>query len=114
MFRIKIIHFFVAQGISSKLKIDTMVQNGRNDISYNYTPNTTGQQFVTNFTKPFITSESGDGTIKTHLAFFSAQSNLVWKFPKKFIVETGLKTTITGFKNNTDYFNMDKWRKNER
>ena len=80
---------FLAQGISSKLKIDTIGSEWTNDVSYNYTPNTTSQQFVTNFTKPFITSASGDGYLKTHLGFFSAQSNLVLKFPKKFIVETG-------------------------
>ena len=96
---------FLSQGISSKLKIDSIGSEWTNDISYNYTPNTTSQEFITNFTKPFITSASGDGTIKTNLGFFSAQSNLVWKFPKKFTIETGLKTTITGFKNNTDYFN---------
>ncbi len=98
--------FYVAQGISSKLKIDSTGSEWTNDISYNYTPNTTGQQFITNFTKPFVTSESGDGSIKTNLAFFSAKSDLAWKFTKKFIVEAGLKTTITGFKNNTSYFNM--------
>jgi iron complex outermembrane receptor protein len=98
--------FFLSQGISSKLKIDTTGSEWTNDISYNYTPNTTSQQFITNFTKPFIASALGDGYIKTHLGFFSAQSNLVWKFPKKFTVETGLKSTITGFKNSTDYFNI--------
>ena len=99
--------FFLSQGISSKLKMDSLGSEWTNDISYNYTPTTNNQQFITNFTKPFITSVSGDGYLKTNLGFFSAQSNLVWKFPKKFTVETGLKTTITGFKNNTDYFNVD-------
>ncbi|MEP6926579.1 MAG: outer membrane beta-barrel protein [Ginsengibacter sp.] len=98
--------FFLSQGISSKLKIDSLGSEWTNDVSYNYTPNNTSQLFITNFTKPFIASASGDGYIKTHLDFFSAQSNLVWKFPKKFTIETGLKTTNTGFKNNTDYFNM--------
>ncbi|MEO8764598.1 MAG: outer membrane beta-barrel protein [Ginsengibacter sp.] len=98
---------FLSQGISSKLKIDSIGSEWTNDISYNYSPNTTGQLFITNFTKPFITSASGDGNIKTHLDFFSAQSNLVWKFPKKLTLETGLKTTITGFKNNTAYYSMN-------
>jgi hypothetical protein len=98
--------FFLSQGISSKLKIDSLGSEWTNDISYNYTHGTTGQQFITNFTKPFITSVSGDGNINTHLGVFSAQSNLLWKFPRKFTVETGLKTTITGFRNSTDYFNM--------
>jgi iron complex outermembrane recepter protein len=97
---------FLSQGVSSKLKIDSTGSEWTNDVSYNYTPNNTGQQFITNFTKPFITSASGDGSIKTRLWFFSAQTNLVLKFSKKFVLESGLKTTLTGFNNGTDYFNM--------
>jgi iron complex outermembrane recepter protein len=97
--------FFLSQGISSKFKIDSSGSEWNNDVSYNYSPNNTGQQFLTSFSSPFIGSASGDGNLQTHLSFFSAQSNLVWKLPKKLTIETGLKTTITRFRNNTAYFN---------
>jgi hypothetical protein len=97
---------FLSQGISSKLSIDSMGSEWTNDISYNYSPNSTDQQFTTNFIKPVIASSSGDGYIRTRPAFFSVQSNLRWKFSKNFTVETGVKTTLTAYKNNTDYFNL--------
>ena len=97
---------FLAQGISSKFNIDTLGSEWTNDISYNYSPNTTAQQFVTNFTIPVSASASGDGDLKTHLHFFSAETNLILKFKKQLILETGLKTTITVFNNNTQYFSQ--------
>ncbi len=96
--------FFLSQGLSSKLSIDSLGSEWTNDISYNYSPNNTKQNFTTNFFVPVVASNRGDGSLKTNLNFFSAQSNLLLKFPKSFLIETGLKTTITNFKNNTDYF----------
>lgn len=95
---------FITQGISSKLSIDSLGSEWTNDISYNYSPNNTNQNFETNFFFPGISPVSGDGSLKTTLHFFSAQSNLTWKFKNSFSIETGVKATMTGFKNNTDYF----------
>ncbi len=96
--------FFLSQGVSSKLAIDSLGSEWTNDISYNYSPNNTDQSFTTNFLIPVLSPGFGDGSLKTKLNFFSAQTNLLLKFPKSFLIETGLKTTITGFKNNTGYF----------
>ncbi|MEO8415677.1 MAG: outer membrane beta-barrel protein, partial [Ginsengibacter sp.] len=97
---------FLSQGISSKLGMDSLGSAWTNDISYNYSPEKTRQQFVTDFTIPAVTTVSGDGNLTTHLNFLSAQSDLVLKFRKQFTLETGLKATATAFKNNTDYFNQ--------
>ena len=99
--------FFLSQGISGKLSIDSLGSEWTNDISYNYSPNKTLQDFTTDFTLPLSATASGDGNLKTNLNFFSAASNLIWKFPKKFTIETGIKTTITDFKNNTNYFRQE-------
>ncbi len=96
--------FFLSQGVSTKLNIDSLGSEWTNDISYNYSPNETTQDFSTFFTLPNSATTSGDGNLKTKLNFFSAASNLLWKFPKKFTVESGLKTTITDFNNNTNYY----------
>ncbi|MEP6582735.1 MAG: outer membrane beta-barrel family protein [Ginsengibacter sp.] len=98
--------FFLSQGVSSKLKIDSLGSEWTNDISYNYSPNNTDQNFTTNFLLPVISSATGDGFLKTNLNFLSAETNLVLKFPANFLLETGLKTTITGFKNSTSYFHI--------
>lgn len=96
--------FFLSQGVSSKLSIDSLGSEWTNDISYNYSPNKTLQAFSTDFTIPVSGSASGNGNLKTNLNFFSAASNLIWKFKKKFTVESGIKTTITDFNNNTQYY----------
>ncbi len=96
--------FFLSQGISAKLRIDSLGSEWTNDISYNYSPNKTLQDFTTNFTLPLSAIASGDGNLKTNLNFVSGESNLTWKFSKSFSIETGIKTTVTDFKNNTSYY----------
>lgn len=98
---------FLSQGISGKLSIDDLGSEWTNDISYNYSPNKTMKDFSTVFTDPFSATSSGNGNLKTGLNFFSAMSNLLWKFPKQLTLETGIKTTLTDFKNNTNYYRND-------
>jgi iron complex outermembrane receptor protein len=97
-------NFNLSQGLSAKYKIDSTGSEWSTDVSYNYSPNTSSQNFVNTFFVPAIPKNGGDGKIKTQLNFFSAQTNLLLKLPKKFTVETGLKTTLVGFNNTTDYF----------
>jgi iron complex outermembrane recepter protein len=96
--------FNVTQGISTKYKIDSAGSEWTNDFSYNYAPNNNSQFFSTNYTIPLSFKTSGDGDIKTTLHFFSGQTNLVYKLPKQLTVETGLKSSIVIFNNNTNYF----------
>lgn len=96
--------FNFSQGASAKYKIDTVGSEWTTDISYNFSPNNSDQAFSTAYIIPAISPTAGDGKIKTHLNFFSAQTNLLYKLPKKIIVETGFKTSIVGFDNTTDYF----------
>ncbi len=98
--------FFLSHDISSKLKIDSLGSEWTNDISYNYSPNNTDQFFSTNFLIPVIAPVKGDGSLKTKLNFLSTETNLILKLEKNFSIEAGLKTTITGFKNNTGYFKV--------
>jgi hypothetical protein len=99
--------FFISQGISSKLTIDSLGSEWTNDISYNFSPNKTLQNFTTNFILPYPVVTSGDGNLQTNLNFFAGASNLVLKFPKKFTLETGVKSTITTFRNNTNYYRRE-------
>ncbi|MDQ2718628.1 MAG: outer membrane beta-barrel protein [Bacteroidota bacterium] len=96
--------FFLSQGITTKLSIDTLGSEWKNDFSYNFSPNKTLQNFTTNFTMPVTAIISGNGDLRTNLNFYSGESNLIWKLRKKITIETGIKTTITEFKNNTNYF----------
>ncbi|MEO6949828.1 MAG: outer membrane beta-barrel protein, partial [Ginsengibacter sp.] len=96
--------FFLSQGVSGKYSIDSLGSEWTNDISFNFSPNKTIQNFSTDFTLPALAASLGEGNLKTDLRFFSVASNLLWKFPRKYTIETGIKSTITDFKNNTQYF----------
>lgn len=97
-------NFNLSQGVNAKYKIDSAGSEWTTDISYNYSPSTSNQTFTTSFLLPAISPMGGDGKIKTGLNFYSAQTNLLYKLPKKFTVETGLKVSNVSFNNTTDYF----------
>jgi hypothetical protein len=97
-------NFNLSQGVTAKYKIDSAGSEWSTDISYNYSPTNSNQGFTSTFIFPVFPTSSGDGKIKTHLNFFSAQTNLLYKLPKKLTIETGLKTSIVGFTNTSDYF----------
>ncbi len=99
-------NFHISQGLSLKNKIDSAGSEWSTDLSYNYSPNTSNQNFSTAFTIPAVGTFSGDGKIKTQLHFFSAQTNLLLKL-KKFTFETGLKTSFVDFNNTTNYFRQN-------
>ena len=62
------------------------------DLSFNYSPNETSQVF-----------SQGEGMIDNQLRFYSIQSNLLKKLPRQVTVETGFKSTLVNFDNETDY-----------
>ena len=99
--------FFLSQGISGKYSIDSLGSEWTNDISFNYSPNKTYQNFSTDFILPAFASNFGEGNLKTDLNFLSISSNLLWKFKNKYTIETGVKSTVTDFKNNTEYFQKE-------
>ena len=109
--------FHVSQSFSLKAKLDTIGSEWTTDLSHTYAPNNLEQQLHTSFFAPVFFESSSDGDIQNRLQFFSAQSNLVKKLPRKFTVESGIKTTQVLFRNSTDYFRQyanDRIRDNSR
>ncbi len=94
----------INQSVSAKFKIDSLGSEWGTDISYTYAPNNTDQLFTTSFLLPLFPQIGGDGEIDNTLHFFSAQTNLQKKLPKKLTLETGLKSTNVRFNSSTDYF----------
>ena len=94
----------LSQSLSAKYKWDSAGSEWSTDISYTYAPSDNSQDFSTQFFKPTIPTSGGDGDIGSSLHFISAQSNILWKLPKKFIIETGAKSTYVYFNNDADYF----------
>ncbi len=97
-------NFNVSQGASANYKLDSLGSEWRSDLSFNYSPNNSNQEFATAFYEPQSFTRSGDGDIKTDLKFFSAQTSLLYKFSESFNIETGLKSTNVTFYNSTQYF----------
>ncbi|MEO7802178.1 MAG: outer membrane beta-barrel family protein [Ginsengibacter sp.] len=96
--------FNINQGASANYKLDSLGSEWKSDVSFNYAPNNTNQEFSTAFYAPQNFIRVGDGKISTDLTFVSLQSNLLYKFSKSFSVETGLKSTSVSFGNSTQYF----------
>ena len=97
-------NFNLSQGVTAKYKIDSTGSEWSTDISYNYSPTNSDQTFVSTFIFPVFPTSGGDGKLKTQLNFFSVQTNLLYKLLKKLTIETGVKTSIVGFNNTSDYF----------
>ena len=96
----------ISQSISAKMKIDSLGSEWTTDLSYTGSPGNTNQDFATSFSLPVRTPFAGDGDIKTKFHFVSASTNLIYKLPKKFTVEAGLKSTFINFKNNSNFFSQ--------
>src|SRR5215203_4995478 len=88
-------NYNITQGANLKYKLDSLGSEWTTDLSFTYSPNNSDQFFT-----------SGDGTFDNRLRFLSVQSNLLKKFPKKLIVETGVKSTNVWFNNHTDYYRV--------
>ncbi|GEO07774.1 outer membrane beta-barrel protein [Segetibacter aerophilus] len=94
----------LSQSISTKFKIDSAGSEWTNDLSYTANPNTSSQNFNTGFIIPSRSPSAGNGDVNTKFNFLSLASNVLFKLPKKIVVETGFKSTLIGFKNNAEYF----------
>lgn len=94
----------ITQSINSKYKLDADGSEWSTDLSFTYSPNNTDQVFQTAFFVPALPTTHGDGAIENKLRFFSAQTNVLKKLPKKIIVEGGMKSTNVFFDNSTNYF----------
>ena len=96
--------FIGNQGFSSKYKIDTIGSEWTTDISYNYSKSKSDQGYINTFYSPSSKSINGKGDIDNIRNVFTAQTDLKWKLPKKFVIETGLKSSFLKFNSNTEYF----------
>ncbi len=98
-------NLFANQSAQLKYKIDTLGSEWTVDASYNFTDYKGTQDFDIEFVKP--SSEQtigGDGNIDNRRHFFFAQTDLRYKFPNKFTLETGLKSAVQSFNSATNYF----------
>jgi len=96
--------FILNNGISTIYKIDSLGSEWTNDISFTYAHNQADQVFNTQYFLPSILPDAGDGNSDNKRYFLIAQTDLKWKFPKKYTLETGVKTSVLNYKSITNYF----------
>jgi iron complex outermembrane receptor protein len=102
-------YFNINQGFSAKYKIDSAGSEWTSDLSFTWAPSKTNQELSTQFVLPSVFSAQGKGVIDNNLRFFSAQTNLVKKLPRKLTLEGGLKTTAVSFDNTTTYTRINAY-----
>jgi hypothetical protein len=96
--------FIFTNGVATKYKIDSLGSEWTNDFSFTYAHNKSDQLFNTTFYTPFIGVTGGDGNSDNKRNFFTGQTDLKWRLPKKYVIEMGLKTSVLRFTSITDYF----------
>ena len=94
----------INQSLSALYKIDTSGSEWNTDLSYTYSNNNSTQFFTAYYTFPASYTTSGDGDIGNNRDFINFKSDLKWKLPKKFTLESGLKSTLLLYKSETNYF----------
>lgn len=95
---------FLSNNISSKYKIDSLGSEWTTKLSYNYHKNNNNQDYINNSYLPIKPPTLGDGKNVNNKNVYTAQTDLVYKIPKLFNIEVGLKTTISNSKNSANYF----------
>ena len=97
-----------SQDVTAKFKVDTLGSEWITMLSYNFSKNNVGQDFSSNFIKPFTKTFLGDGQIDNTRHFLNAQTDLTLKLKYGITFETGLKAGIQRFDNQTQYFNVSQ------
>lgn len=87
-------------------RIDTTGSQWDNDFSYTYTRNNSDQVYSSVYYFPFPFSNDGDGSGVSDRNYFTARSDLKLKMQRRFVLETGVKTSLLDFKNVAEYFNQ--------
>jgi iron complex outermembrane receptor protein len=98
--------FSFNQDLSAKYKIDSIGSEFTTEVSYSFFQNNGTQLFSTQFLKPPKPTTGGDGNINSQRHFFTARTDLKYQFPHKLLIETGLKTSIQRFTNDTEFFSQ--------
>ncbi|MBS1919078.1 MAG: outer membrane beta-barrel protein [Bacteroidetes bacterium] len=94
----------ISNGVDGKMKVDTLGSEWDNTIFYSYAYNPASQLFSTDYTYPSIPATGGDGAEMNKRNYFYLTSDLKLKTKKRFIFESGIKSSYHQFENNTNYF----------
>ena len=89
---------------SAKYKIDTSGSEWTNNIEYSYFQYQNNQNYRNNYAIPVRPAIIGDGLLNNKKNIFSFQSDLTYKLPRKYTLETGIKLSISNSNNRANYY----------
>ncbi len=93
----------IGDGVTFKLKIDSLGSDWSNDFYFNYTHGKTGQDYLTSFISPAIPSVGGAGDNETARSLFVYTNDLKLKLKQRLTVEAGIKSSLLGFNSDALY-----------
>lgn len=93
----------IDQSIDAKYKIDSLGSEWTSNLSWNgnFAHNTQDIGFTS--VLPAISDVANNGTFKTSRNYLAFQTDLKYKYKWQLTFETGLKSSATFFRNNSDY-----------
>jgi len=94
----------IGNGFESKLKLDSAGSEWTSQFFYYYSNNKNTQGYDTRYYNPFPFTNSGDGTMDNHRDLLSGRTDLKLKMKNRFTFESGLKSTLHLFNNNTLFY----------
>lgn len=95
---------YIGNNIIAKLKLDSAGSEWVSQVEYNHYTNKNEQEYQNLFYLPASNTISGDGNNRNRKNIFVLQSDLTWKFPSKFTIEAGIKSTFSNSNNSSVYF----------
>ncbi|MBC7935280.1 MAG: outer membrane beta-barrel protein [Rhizobacter sp.] len=98
---------FISNDIYAKLKIDSLGSNWETEISFDFFRNKNQQSYLNEYLQPANDSVSGKGDVDGRKNIITVTSDLVWKLPRKYTLETGGKFNSSNSRNSSFYYIND-------
>lgn len=93
----------IDQSVDARYKLDTLGSEWTMIAAWNGAFNKSGQDILSTFQQSSSSDISNDGAIATQRHYVMLQSDLKYKFPEKFTLEGGIKSTASVFRHNSDF-----------
>lgn len=98
---------FISNDIYAKLKLDSAGSNWETEVSFDFFRNKNDQAYNNEFILPVKPDVNGSGNIDNRKNIITVTSDLVWKLPKKYTMETGGKFNSSNSRNSSLYYIND-------
>ena len=95
---------FISNDIYAKWKLDSLGSNWETEISFDFFRNKNDQSYLNQYLQPVTGSVSGNGDIDSRKNIVTLVSDLVWKLPGKYTIETGGKFNSSNSRNSSFYY----------